>query len=312
MNQLAAKEDAFLNREFLAPALPGGTVGVRIGGVHCQVKIEPNDFTGWGVFQPVSHKQAMLVRPANLTERRKYLELFPTVRLIVCARAGDGWLGSAASFGDSRFQLEGLAPLQLAHEVQLFDCVRARYDGARFWFDEIDGRHDPAIARYLREAISQPIEPDDLHKKGLTAEERAAYEFNYFERMQPEEDAETSPQRNPPHRRRSQRDRNEDPVRRRLRESLSHAGAELVDYLERADGFRVRYNVRGRQYTSSVNKDDLTVQVAGICLSGEDQKFDLASMVGVLTQGDPHGGVLRVGDDGMDEDEYWRVHPPQE
>jgi hypothetical protein len=86
----------------------------------------------------------------------------------------------------------------------------------------------------------------------------------------------------------------------------------LVEYLERADSFRVTFTVGGRSYTSSVNKDDLTVQVAGICLSGEDQKFDLSSLVGVLREGGRQGELVPVGDEhyAVDEEDYWRVHPP--
>jgi hypothetical protein len=321
LNRLAAAEDEFLRQEFLAPALRGGLVRVRIGGALCRIRIMPADFEGWGVFRPQSHTDAQLVRPASLTERRRYLDLFPIFRLIICRRAGNVWYGSAASFGDARIEFEGMAPLQLAEEVQLFDCVRARYDGSQFWFDEHDMRHDAGAEAYLRAALADQTTPDLLHRPGLTAEERAAYELNYWQLIQPSEtgdDRGNEPQRNALHRRRSKRPRLDesapaeaDFVRRRLRESLSHAGAQLVDYLERADSFRVRYRVGGRQYTSSVNKEDLTVQVAGICLSGEDQKFDLASLVGVLREGDEHGGALRIGDEGMDEEEYWRVHPPE-
>jgi hypothetical protein len=159
--------------------------------------------------------------------------------------------------------------------------------------------------------------PGDLQRRGLTAEERAAYELNYWELIRPREAFDAS-QRNPLYRRRSGIPRpggqppESDPVRRRLRESLSHAGAELLDYLERADSFRVSFTVGGRQYTSSVDKDDLTVQVAGICLSGEDRRFDLGSLVGVLREGEREGEIHGVGGDvGMDEEEYWRVHPPR-
>lgn len=320
LSRLAAEEDAFLNREFLAPALRGGVVGVRIGGVHCRIRIDPPNFEGWGIFQPVSHTEAKLVRQATLSERRAYLELFPLFRQIVCRRAGNTWFGSAASFGDSRLRMEGLAPLHLAEEIQLFDAVRTRHDGSRFWFDEADMRHAPGTAAYLRSALNDLTSPDELQRPGLTAEERAAYELNFWERVQPFDPLDDDEQyRNPLHRRRTRNPRGDepspidtDPVRQRLRENLSHAGAQLVDYLERSDGYRVYYRVGGRQYTSSVDKEDLTVQVAGICLSGQDRKFDLGSLVGVLREGERGGDIYEVGDQGMSEEQYWDVHPPRD
>ncbi len=316
LDRLGDLEEEFLQREFLSPALRGGNVRVRIGKVVCQIRIEPPDFVGWGVFQPTSHRAAKLVRQATMAERRKYLDLFPLVRLIICRRAGNTWFGSAASFGDKRIQIDGLAPLQLAESVQLFDCVQARFDGVQFWFDEVDRRHNPVTASFMRTELANTTRPDELHRPGLTAEERAAYEVNYWPIVMREALADSEPAPGQQQIRRRGRRRGEmddgeaDPQLRRLRESLSHAGAQLVDYLERPDSFRVRYLVGGQQYTSSVDKEDLSVQVAGICLSGEDQKFDLASLVGVLREGDQHGEVLHVGDEaGIDEAEYWRIHP---
>ncbi len=318
--KFASAEEDFLNREFLAPALRGGLVRVRIGGVLCKIRISPKDFEGWGVFNPTSHSEAALVRQPSLAERHSYLQLFPMIRLIICRRVGRTWYGSAVSFGDGRINLEGLAPLQMAEEVQLFDCVRTRYDGSQFWFDELDMRHDPGTSAYLRSELDNQTPPEELARRGLTAEERAAYELNYWQLVRPAESAEEESQssRNPPHRRRSHRVQStgepfeSDLVRGRLQETLSHAGAQLIEYLERADSFRVRYSVQGRQYTSSVNKEDLTVNVAGICLSGEDQKFDLGSLVGVLREGHDGGMIYEVGDAGMTEEEYWRVHPPRD
>jgi hypothetical protein len=322
VDRLAAEEERFLAREFLAPAVGGGEVRVRIGGVVCRVRTQPVDFEGIGVFRPVSHTRARLVRPASLAERRAYLDLFPAVRLVVCLREGAKWFGSAASFGDRRVRIEGLVPIELAEEVQTFDVATARFDGAAFWFDQLDPRHDPGAAAYLRRALDESVPPEDLDRPRLTAEERAAYELNYWQLVRPpdEEPEDQAPRRNPPHRRRSRRGEAEpppatdaDPVRRRLRENLSHAGARLVDYLERADSYRVTYTIGGRQHTSSVDKGDLTVHVAGICLSGEDRKFDLASLVGVLREGDQDDMIYPVGDGnyGIDEEEYWRIHPPR-
>jgi hypothetical protein len=303
LKRLADEEQAFLEREFLAPAVAGGSVAVKIGGVFCKLAIEPRDFRGWGIFKPSSHVLAHLVRPATLRERREYLQLFPLVRLILCRRDQDSWLASAGSFGDSRFQLDGLAPVLLAEEVQQFDMVLAHFDGRSFWFDEIDSRHDAAMATYLRQALAERVPAEQVERKGLTAEQRAAYELNYWELEQ-----------RPGSRRGRRRELSspEDQAAQRLHEALSHAGARLVDFLERGDSFRVTYHVGGRQFTSAVDKQDLTVQVAGICLSGEDQKFDLASLVGVLRENEA-GYVIGVGEEnaGMNEQDYWRVHPPR-
>jgi hypothetical protein len=315
LDRLGEEEQQFLSREFLAPAIRGGSVRVRIGGVVCRIRISPKDFEGWGVFRPRSHTIAELVGPATLAQRRQYLDIFPLVRLIVCRRRGTRWLGSAASFGDRRFRIEGLVPIELAEEVQTFDVVRCRFDGATFWFDEIDSRHDAAAASYLRHALEQTVDPVSLGRPGLTAEQRAAYEVNYWERLRPgagrrdaRQQRRTGPRLGQP-----PEELSVDPVQARLRESLSHAGARLVDYLERSDSYRVTYSIGGQQYTSSVAKNDLTVQVAGICLSGQDRKFDLSSLVGVLREAGGGGEIVPVGDenDGMEEEDYWDAHPPR-
>src|SRR5262245_53938157 len=108
LTRLAAAEDRFLTSEFLAPAVRGGTVQVRIAGVICRLKIEPADFEGWGIFHPVSHTEAILVRPARLAERDRYLKLFPLIRLILTGRQCDLWLAVPAHRADSRFHIDGM------------------------------------------------------------------------------------------------------------------------------------------------------------------------------------------------------------
>jgi hypothetical protein len=253
--------------------------------------VSPRSFVGFGVFQPTSSAEAKLVREATLSERRKYLELFPLVRLILCKQAESQWLAAPAHRGDQRFQIAGLVPVQLVQDAQPFDVIRTRFDGSNCWYESHETSRDPATAAWLRKQLAAQVDPNELDRSGLTLEERLAYAVHFVvEQQAAAEDHGVEPT-----------------AREKLREALRHAGAELVDYLERDDSFRVTYLVGGREHVSAVDKRDLTVQVAGICLSGEDHKFDLASMVGVLREAG--GEVLRIGDDGLPEDQYWDVHP---
>jgi hypothetical protein len=266
LDRLAAAEERAFASEFLAPMLRGGVVQVRIAGVICRLKVHRDDFEGWGVFRAVSPSTAELVRPAALAERRRYLELLPLLRLVLCLRDQSQWLAIPAHRADARFQIEGMIPVRLIEDAQLFEVIRARFDGAQCWYDGPEPRHDPGIAAYLRDALSAMVAPDELSRPGLTAEERAAYVSNYNPRLQAAIQA--------------ARDR----VEERIRGALGHAGAAFRGYQEQGDVYRVTYEVDGLSHISVVDRRDLAVQAAGICLSGEDRRFDLQSLVGVLRE----------------------------
>jgi hypothetical protein len=291
LNRLTMAEERFLAGEFLAPVLHGSRVQVRIAGVICRLNVQPSDFEGWGIFRPLSLSETRLVRPCRLAERQRYLELFPRVRLILAGRQEDQWLALPAHRADKRFHIQGQLPVRLVEDGQAFEVIESRFDGCQFWYAGADPCWDPATGRYLRQALEEMLHPDRLSRPGLTAEERTAYAANYWPRYLASEEARRSAEE------------------QRLRQALEHAGAELMDYLERADVYTVTYEVDGRRHISTVSKKDLSVQVAGICLSGEDEKFDLHSLVGVIREAQGEGGVVRVGDQGMEEEHYWRVHP---
>ena len=292
LNRLAAAEERFLASEFLAPVVRGGHVQVRIAGVICTPRIRPADFEGWGVFRPASHSDATLVRPARLAERARYLELFPLVRLILTTKQEEQWLALPAHRADSRFRIDGLIPIRLVEDAQPFEVIEARFDGTHFWYAGPDSRSDPATASYLRQQLELLTPPDKLQRSGLTAEERSAYTISYLPRYEATEEA-----------RRSREEQ-------RLRSALGHAGAVLRGYVERADVYTVTYEVDGQRHVSAVSKADLSVQVAGICLSGEDEHFDLQSLVGVIREAQGGGGFLRIGHEGgMPEEQYWQIHP---
>lgn len=284
IDRLAVAEDRFRAGEFLAPVVRGGVVFVRVAGIACRFTA-PKRFRGFGVFRP-DGTRAKLVRTATLAERQRYLNLFPSRPMILVRPDGDDWLAWPAHQADSRFGPPALVPVRLAEEVQPFDPVLARFDGVSAWFERVDEAADASAAAFLREELGRMIDPKLVSRPRLTAEERTAYRFAWEARKE------------------ALRDRTED----RLRGALVHAGADLHGYVEREDGYRVEYTVAGGRHVSMIDKTDLTAQLAGICLAGEDHKFDLASLVGVMREAE---GALPIGDGGMDPEQYWEIHPPR-
>lgn len=298
INRLADAERRFAGQEFLAPLVGEGRVQVRIAGVVCRLRVTglPQGFRGWAVLRAGSASRAEFVRAAGMAETAAYLRLFPAVALIIvtpgrCAEA------LPARRGDARFHIAGPVPVWLGEDgLERFDSVLARFDGRLFWYERRDPSRDPAIAAYLREQLARreegglPPAAGTLHKCGLAREEREAYAYSRERLVQAQQSA----------------------VERRLAEALAHAGAELGSYAERADAYVVTYTVDGRQHVSTVRRDDLTVLTAGICLSGQDRRFDLASLVGVLREGAERGRLVWVGEGGLDEEDYREIHPPLE
>ncbi|MBI4863039.1 MAG: hypothetical protein HY815_22660, partial [Candidatus Riflebacteria bacterium] len=139
---------------------------------------------------------------------------------------------------------------------------------------------DPAVAAYLRQALLDGTPADRLSRKGLGRIERAVYAHVRA--------ASEVPDAGP--------DRPVDPggsarrtVQARVGRALAHAGARLSGLVEHGSELTVRYVVMGREHLARVRRDDLAVVSAGICLSGLDGNYDLASLVGVMEEADREG-----------------------
>jgi hypothetical protein len=133
-------------------------------------------------------------------------------------------------------------------------------------------KNDPTKANYLRESYAKMVSPNNIKFKGLTIEEKTAYAFRFSI------DKEIKKQLQ----------------KKGLEQAVTHAGGKLVSYHERSDGYKVTYEVDGRQFTSHVSKDpSYSIITAGICLNGHDSEFDLASLVCVLREGQ-HRNLIHV------------------
>lgn len=289
MRKMADQERQFLESTFVAPVLQGAGVQVRVAGCVWRFRVLPETYAGWAVLKPVDHGTARVVEAARLGKVREYLELFPAVSLVLAEKRKDGWWALPAQHSDTQRLTNDLVPVLLASEVQVFDTVRARWDGARLFCEGRNPRRNPSIAAYLRKSLAENRKVEALEKPTLTPQEKLAYEWQLLLRE------------------RDRKDTTED----RLRRAIAHADGKFQGFVERKDAYAVTFSVDGRAHTATINKGDLSVMLAGICLSGEDQKFDLASLVGVIREGYRENGyVTRVGDaHGLPEDVYRQIHP---
>ncbi len=118
-------------------------------------------------------------------------------------------------------------------------------------------------------AACRPI-PPRCSKRGLSAEERAAYTLSASHCSEAAE-----------------RDR----ANVRLSEALAHAQGRLHSYAEHGEVYAVTYEMGGRVYTSTVRRDDLTVHDLRHLPVRARPDFDLTSLVGVMREAGERGCI---------------------
>lgn len=287
INKLAEQEKDFLDQEIFAPYIRGGSkILVRVNGVVYKLKTPKFKKDGFGVFKAATANTARKSREAELYERDEYLQLLPKVDFILVAKLGR-WLGYPANANNfkQRFQQEPtLVHILVADNVEIMNTIEARFDGVHFWFDCIKFGDNIERTENLRTRIEhQEYYATKQIAKGLTPEELKA--FGYAAEFHKEA--------------------NKSKLEKRLEGEFNRTGAQMEKFVERGENVEVQWKDGRQKYTSVLNKDDLSVVTAGICLSGGDRKFDLQSLVTVCRQGARGGNIYHVGAGGMYEDNYW-------
>ena len=281
---LASAERELTRLDFLAPRV--GRAGVKVcveGLLHTFAVIEPEGWQGWGIWRAVDMRTARLVEPASLSQVERYISLLPCVPLILIRRlSGQRWLAIAGNASDASQRCPSLrdakAPqvIELVGEGDAFDRVIAGWDGVRWWFESLDVRADFAAGERLRDALEARRKPDAVFAstRGYSPEQRAAYEIAWAAMVRELEAAIAA---------KVAKSQAQD--RERLRHALESAGGAFERSHATPDGRRWVVEWRtpgGARHTSVIDVKDLGVVSAGICLSGEDRKFDLESLVGVV------------------------------
>ncbi|HEU4324462.1 MAG TPA: hypothetical protein VFS21_15075 [Roseiflexaceae bacterium] len=265
---LAREEADLRGQEFLAPLTRGGRARLRLRGLIYELAACPPQ-PGWWRCRVLDACRAEVVEEALPWQRGDYLALWPALRVVLVAPLREPafpnatWVALPFNPSDAlqRFGLAGPLLVQLVDEGRPFDRAVARVEGATLWYDEPDRRGDPLLAEGLRAALSEERERPDL--AGLAPGEAAAYAL-LVGRIQERRAADISAS-----------------TEYCLRHALEVGGARLVDFAAIEEGLRVTWERDGLRSVTLVGAD-LGVLAAGICLSGEDDRFDLTSIVGVV------------------------------
>ena len=277
INKFDAREKDFVGKTLLAPVLRGSTVRVRLGGIVMELKVNDRRFEGYALLKVKDLKNAEIIGQPTLKQTAEYLKLFPRLRMVVIDKFDGVWWGLMFNKSDKRFKLDGPVPIRLVNDDRIgpFRTIETRCDGANFYYETDNVQHDFGNCVRLNAFLSKRVAPEEVRHAGLVPAERLAYLMAFLRN-----DPTYLPGKN-------------GTIDDRIRVALHHAGAQLSAFwMERGDesGMLVRFTVDGVQYTCRVN-EDLSLRSAGICLSGQDQNFDLASLVGVLRERDrTYGG----------------------
>ncbi len=263
INRLGGAEAALHGQEFMAPLLRDGRARLRLRGLIYELRVT-DARPGWWCCRIRDTRHAEIVTEAMPWQRGDYLALWPALRLVLLEplRAG-AWLALPFNPADAhqRFGLAGPLPVNLVEGGQPFERIIGRVEGSTIWYDDIDQRADLSTAEALRTALAAEQETPDV--AGLGAGEQATYTLLIEQTIDQRVNSIAAR------------------TERRLRHALEIGGAQLLGYELTDEELRVTWQRNGRRSVTLVGTD-LGVVSAGICLSGEDDRFDLTSIVGVI------------------------------
>lgn len=252
------------NTEILSPSCSDIPVKVRIDGIILTFKALPKNFNGWGVFKVRNQKEVELIREASLTERQRYLELYPRFSAVVYKQDRQPYAVIVRSQYRNTI-IDGKIRILLAENINQFDSVNVRWDGHNFWYDSHSTVGSLINSEQLRNNITNKTKLENLKITAITPAQLEAYKLAF-------EDVKTTTQE-------------------RLENALKRSGGKLVSYTDRGNSYTVKYIVENNEYTSTVD-ENLRVEVAGICLSGGDKNFDLQSLVHVIREGEERNRIV--------------------
>lgn len=276
IDRIGKQELSLTEKTFVSPIFNNTTVATRVAGIVYTFSI-PKKKEGWYQIRPLDAKRARVVGEADLQEIENYLNCLGRVRIVLVMKQDNVFMGIPDKANKFGLSVGNLLPVFLCDDAPMdFDRVIARYDGANFWYERVDQGNDPSKGDYLRTSMAKAVQPGKIQFSGLTLEEKQAYALRLvFDRKLVEEQKKGT-----------------------IQEDVEFAGGKFIRFEEKSDHFSVTYTVDGQQFTSRVTKDPRRmVLTAGLCLAGNDRKFDLKSLISVVREAQQRR-IVHVGDYG--------------
>lgn len=286
------EKDLLSNQEIFSPFYPdAGQISTRISGVIYNFKIKKRAEVGFGIFKPKNPSFAYLKRMANEEEVAEYLSILPRIKAILVFKTKFWYCIPQNINAYLKLDFLGLTPVYNVENAEAFDYITGRFDGQNIWFEDLDPNCDFEKIENLKE-VERKKQPFDKIK-GLTPEDYLA--FTLAHKNAEEQEALT--------------------LGGRIKAAFEKKGAKLESFKE-LSGHRVQVkwiSKKNQPYTSVLDKRNMNVVCAGICLSGQDAKFDLDSLIGVVTEGENRNHIVHgdyrahygvVVDEEYDEDDY--------
>jgi len=288
INKMGAQESSLTERTFVSPVYNNTVVATQVERLVYTFSI-PQKKEGWFEFKPIDTKRAMIVGPAEMEEIEKCQKRLGKVRVVLVMKQQGLYMGIPDKANNYGLGIGNLMPIYLCDDAPMdFDRIIARFDGANLWYERMDSGNDPAKGDYLRDCMSKVMIPGKLKFTGLTLEEKQAYALRLtFDKKLVEEQKKST-----------------------IQQDVEFAGGKFKNFEEKSDHFAVTYTVDGQQFTSRITKDPRRMVIsAGLCLAGDDRKFDLKSLVTVVREAQ-RKRIVHIGDfaprgDHNDDDDDW-------
>lgn len=277
---------------FVAPLVPStNRIYTKQNGMPYTFKRHPNMPDGWHRFRQLDQMGIVidLLEPPTQLEIMAYLDIMPRTAMIALHNLADQtWLCLPFNFGDAKQKGFSTTPVPVylvGDSIESFDLIYANGEPEALIYNRRAGFQIADRSVLLSEVDGTGIPVFSSH------EIRTAFmilrERFVSRRLADELEAEKRKSRT---------------VEDRIKNNLEYLGAELLSWRESGNDLIVRWRDRGEVYESRVNSDlSVGTVSAGLCLSGQDQKFDIAAMVDVVREavklGRPNAHGKRYRDD---------------